>query len=135
MSDRDTHLLRLRPEIASAKVTEHMSEDEQFQNAVLRPIIKFQNSLLVAMFKNYISKYKNTFHELQGQKRFDYIENAVQKNMKFRNSLKGVIIGQFTLEEYGQYVRNSSALNKRMMSMVVERFKDQMQLFEEEALV
>jgi len=135
MSDRDTHLLRVRPEIASAKVTKHMSEGEKFQNAVLRPIIKLQNPLIVAMFKNYIKKYKNAFHQLQGQKRFDYIENAVQKNMKFRNSLKGVIIGQFTLEEYGKYIQHSSALNKRMMSMVVERLKDQMQLFEEATLV
>jgi len=51
------------------------------------------------------------------------------KDQKFRNSVKGMIIGQFTVEEYQQYCRNSSALNKRMMNMVIERLKDQVQLF------
>ena len=135
MSDRCTHLLRLRPDIPSARVTQNMSEDEKFQNRTLRPIIKFQNPLFVAMFKNYIAKYKNSFHQLSPQKRFEYIENAVQKDMKFRNSLKGIVIGQFSLEEYQTYIKNSSALNKRMMNMVVERLKDQIQLFEEGTLV
>jgi len=52
------------------------------------------------------------------------------KDQKFRNSVKGMIIGQFTVEEYQQYCCNSSALNKRMMNMVIERLKDQVQLFD-----
>ena len=55
--------------------------------------------------------------------------------MKFRNSLKGMVIGQFTLEEYDLYTTNSSALNKRMMNMVIERLKDQIQIFTAPALV
>ena len=50
------------------------------------------------------------------QSSFVYIENAIHKDMKFRNSLKGMIIGQFTVEEYDRYIENSSALNKRMMA-------------------
>lgn len=107
-----------------------MSKDEQFQNGTLRPIIKFQNSLLIEAFRNYIMKHKNSFYELSIQKRINYIENAIQKDVKFRNSLKGMIIGQFTVEEYTTYIQNSSALNKRMMNMVVERLKDQVQAFE-----
>ena len=52
--------------------------------------------------------------------------------MKFRNSLKGIIIGQFTLEEYELYILNSSALNKRMMQIVKERIKSNIQLLEYE---
>ena len=46
-----------------------------------------------------------------------------------------MLIGQFTLEEYERYIENSSALNKRMMNMVIERFKDQIQIFTAPALV
>ncbi len=60
----------------------------------------------------------------------DYIENAIHKNMKFRNSLKGILIGQFTIEEHRSYVGNSSALNKRMMGIVKERLKQNIQLLE-----
>ncbi len=135
MNDRSNDLLRFRPEIPSARITENMSDDERFQNKSLRPIIKFQNPLLVAAFRNYISKHKNGFHDLVLDKRLEFIENAIQKDIKFRNSLKGMIIGQFTLEEYGIYIQNSSALNKRMMNMVIERLKDQVQVFEQAVLV
>ncbi len=130
MNDRSTELLRFRPLLPNAKVTDDMSLDEQFQNATLRPIIKFQNNLLIAAFRNYTNKHKNSFYELNLPKRLEYIERAVQKDVKFRNSLKGMIIGQFTVEEYEGYIQNSSALNKRMMTMVIERLKDQVQLFD-----
>lgn len=135
MSDRSHSLLRIRPEIPSALITKNMSVEEHFQNLTLRPIIKFQNHLLVMVFKNYIAKYKNAFYDLTLEKRFDYIENAVQKDIKFRNSLKGIMIGHFTSEEYEIYIENSAALNKRMMRMVTSRLKDQIQLFEIEVLV
>lgn len=135
MSDRSQSLLRIRPEIPSARLTENMSDEELFQNRTLRPILKFQNHMFVVVFKNYISKYKNSFYELTLEKRFEYIENAVQKDIKFRNALKGIIIGHFTAEEYEIYIKNSSALNKRMMRMVNNRLKDQIQLFEIEVSI
>ena len=85
---------------------------------------------MVAVFKNYARKHKNVFYDLSIEKRLDYIENAIHKDMKFRNSLKGVMIGQFTLEEYDTYIQNSSALNKRMMNIVKERLKSNIQLLE-----
>ena len=130
MNSRDTYLQSIRPIISSALVTDNMSEDERFQNKTLRPIIKLQNDLFLAVFKNYIKKYKNVFYNLSLEKKMIYIENAIQKNIKFRNSLKGMIIGQFTIEEYETYIQNSSALNKRIMNIIMERLKDQVQLFE-----
>ena len=59
-----------------------------------------------------------------------FIENAVQKDIKFRNSLKGIVIGLFTTYEYRDYTQNSSNLNKRMMNIVAESVKNQVQLLE-----
>ncbi len=130
MDSRDRVLLELRPEIPSAKIFPGMSEDEKFQNQTLRPVAKLQDDLLVAVFRNYVRKHKNVFYDLSVEKRLDYIENAIHKDMKFRNSLKGIVIGQFTLEEYEKYIQNSSALNKRMMNIVKERLKSNIQLME-----
>ncbi len=130
MENRETNLLAIRPQILNARVSKNMSDDEQFQNKTMRPIIKLQGDLLIEVFKNYIKKRKNTFYELPLEKRMDFIENAIQKDMKFRNSLKGMIIGQFTVEEYLMYNKNSSALNKRMMNIVKERLQDNVQLLE-----
>jgi hypothetical protein len=133
--DRTQKLQSIRPTIASAKIMPDMSDDERFQNQTLRPIIKFQNDLLLVSFQNYIKKMKNTFYELKLEKRLDYMAKAIQKDIKFRNSLKGMIIGQFTVDEYEVYIQNSSALNKRMMSMVVKRLQDQIQIFEKHELI
>tara|TARA_R110000868_G_scaffold109602_5_gene297841 strand:- start:96 stop:503 length:408 start_codon:yes stop_codon:yes gene_type:complete len=135
MNERDNNLIAIRPVIASARISDAMSSEEYFQNKILRPVLKLQNPLLLVVFKNYIKKYKNNYFTLSLEKRLDYIENAIQKDIKFRNSLKGIIIGQFTIEEYQLYIENSSALNKRMMNMVIERLKDQVQFFELEVLV
>lgn len=130
MDVRDIALLELRPEIPSARVLPGMTSEESFQNKTLRPIAKLQNDLLVAVFGNYARKHKNVFYDLSIEKRLDYIENAIHKDMKFRNSVKGIIIGQFTIAEYEEYILNSSALNKRMMNIVKERLKSNIQLLE-----
>tara|TARA_R110002072_G_scaffold48716_12_gene133220 strand:- start:7116 stop:7523 length:408 start_codon:yes stop_codon:yes gene_type:complete len=134
MNSRDLELVALRPEIPSAIVTSLMSFDEKFQNKTLRPIVKLQNDLFILVFRNYISKHKNVFYTLSLEKRLQYIENAIQKDIKFRNSLKGMVIGQFTIEEYELYIQNSSSLNKRMMNLVIERLKSNIQLLEHECV-
>jgi len=130
MSSRDLTILNLRPEIPTATINQTMSDDEFFQNNTLRPIAKLQNDLLVEVFKHYIKKHKNVFFELTVDRRLDYIENAIHKDMKFRNSLKGIIIGMFTIDEHRIYTQNSSSLNKRMMAIVKDRLKSNIQLFE-----
>lgn len=132
MNTRTDALLTIRPVIPTALIYEEMSTEERFQNGTLRPLLKLQNELIIAVFKNYITKHKNVFYELSLPKQLDYIENAIHKDMKFRNSIKGMIIGQFTIEEYGVYIENSSALNKRMMNLVKERLISHIQLFQPE---
>ena len=132
MNQLDKNLLMLRPEIPSAIISENMSRDEQFQNKTLRPVAKLQDLLFVEVFRNYIHKHKNTFYGFSIEKRLQFIENAIQRDIKFRNSLKGIMIGQFTMEEYGIYIQNSSALNKRMMNIVKERMFSNIQLLEDQ---
>jgi len=132
MDSRDIVLLNLRPRINTAIVNDSMSEEEIFQNKTIRPVVKLQNDILVQVFKHYIEKHKNVFYDLPIDKRLDYIENAIHKDMKFRNSLKGIVIGMFTSEEHNEYTKNSSSLNKRMMSIVKERLKSNVQLLEYE---
>jgi hypothetical protein len=129
MSSRDYYITENRGEIIGI-VNEFSSNEERFQNITLRPILKMQNDLFVEVFKNYINKHKNDFYSFSVEKKLLFIENAIQKDIKFRNALKGIVIGLFTIEEYVEYIKNSSNLNKRMMNMVIERLKSQVQLFE-----
>lgn len=129
MNERNTFLKEFRGQTIGS-VTNQSSTEESFQNEVLRPILKLQNDLFVASFINYIGKYKADFYIHTVEKKMSIIENAIQKDIKFRNALKGMIIGLFTSDEYAAYIQNSSSLNKRMMGMLIERLKSQVQLFE-----
>ncbi|UPQ78911.1 glyoxalase [Flavobacterium azooxidireducens] len=129
MTTRDSYIIENRGE-ALGVVTEQSSKEERFQNVTIRPILKLQNDLFVDVFKNYISKYKNDFYSYSTEKKLQFIENSIQKDIKFRNSLKGMVIGLFTINEYEEYIKNSSNLNKRMMNMLIERLKSNIQLFD-----
>ena len=130
MEARDTHVLELRGETFGI-INNQSSSEETFQNKTLRPILKMQNDLFIQVFINYAVKQKNVFFSLTPEKKMIYIENVIQRDIKFRNSLKGMIIALFTLEEYAEYIRISSSLNKRMMNMLVERLKSQLQVIEQ----
>ena len=128
MNDRPNDLIKIRP-VLNLKKSSQITDEESFQNETLRPIIKLQSLILIETYKNYISKHKNVFYELSNEKKLDYIENSINKNQKFRNLLKGMITGLFTIEEYHIYKKNSSSLNKRMMNIILKRLQDNLQIF------
>ncbi len=129
MENRDIEIIDMRGGILG-NILPLSSEEEIFQNKTLRPILKLQNDLFIQVFINYAQKQKNVFFTLTPDKKLTYIESVIQKDIKFRNSLKGMVIGFFTVDEYKEYILNSSNLNKRMMNLLVERLKNQVQLIE-----
>ncbi|MFY0481316.1 glyoxalase [Flavobacterium sp. PLA-1-15] len=129
MSTRDQFIREFRGEMLGT-INSQSSADEFFQNETLRPILKLQNDIFIEVFRNYIAKSKTDFYRFTMEKKLQFIENSIQRDIKFRNSLKGIVIGLFTVEEYSRYIQNSSDLNKRMMSLLIERLKNQVLLFE-----
>ncbi|MNG19021.1 hypothetical protein D3C84_1031380 [compost metagenome] len=89
--------------------------------------------MFIAVFINYVNKNKADFYSYTVEKKLQVIENSIQKDIKFRNSLKGIVMALFTIEEYETYIQNSSSLNKRMMNLLIDRLKSQVQLFEVES--
>lgn len=127
MSTREEWLSQLKT-ITFGNTSSSTLPEEKFQNETLRPILKWQNELLVEQFKNYAVKQKSVFFTLTPDKKEAYIENAIQKDIKFRNTLKGTVIGLFSINEYQEYIKNSSNLNKRMMHLIIERLKSQIMI-------
>jgi len=127
METRESFINLLRGE-AIGTTTNQSSVEEVFQNKTLRPILKLQNDLFIEVYINYAIKQKSIFFDYSPEKKLNYIETSIQRDIKFRNALKGMIIGFFTIEEYSTYIKYSSNLNKRMMNMLIERLKSQVQL-------
>ena len=130
MNKRDDLLTQLRNEEPLGKITNGISTEELFQNNTLRPILKFQNNLLIELFLSYASKNKNVFFTLSHEKKCIYIDKVTIADTAFRNQLIGVIVGLFTVEEYLEYTKNSSSFNKRITTILIERWKSQLQLLE-----
>ena len=130
MSNRDHFITTLRGETLG-KINSQTSEEELFQNQILRPILKLQNELFIEQLKNYIVKNKAQFSQFTVDKKLDYIENSILNDNKFRNLLIGTTIGLLQIEEYKLYSKNASALNKRIITMLIERLKSQVQLLDE----
>lgn len=127
MKDRKQLILALRPNIESINKGLNTKEIEVFQNEVLRPILKFQNKILLHSFINYARQYKGVFFKLSTQDQMDYIHQALHTNQRFRSNIAGLVIGLFTIEEYHYYSLNLSALNKRIISMVIQRLQTQLE--------
>ena len=127
MNTRDVFLRQVRGEqLGELKV--ELSPDEYLQNLVLRPILKLQNELLIAVLNNYFIQNKIDFHSQSTEKRMELIENCIKKDVKLSSQLKGLIIAFFTLDEFVLYAQNQSNFNKRIISMLIERFKSQLQV-------
>ncbi len=61
MNDRPNDLRRIRPQIKKTQTFSTMRPEERFQNSTLRPILKLQNPLFIAVFHQYIEKRKGVF--------------------------------------------------------------------------
>jgi len=133
MTSRDDQLLKMRPEIAKAKILPGTSDEEKFQNEVLRPIAKLQNDVLVEVFKHYIIQRKNVFHTLGSTDKMDYMANAINKDSKLKKFIRGIFVGLFTLEELDYYQAQPSKINRRMHNLIRERLQSQVQVFDNQS--
>ena len=124
--NRDAQLLALRPTIDAAVVSGTMTNEEKFQNQTLRPILKWQNPLLLSVFRHHIKLRKNVFSRLSVEERCHYIVQALQKDITLRSTLKGIMVGQFTDAEFRQYASMTRAVDKRMLQMIEQRLQSQL---------
>ena len=127
MNSRDSFLNEFRgPSLGQN--TSQSSEGEMFQNATLRPILKLQNDLIVLVFQNYVNQIKLPFKDFTVEKKMSSIATIISKDIQLQNTLKGIVIGLFTTEEYDYYSKTISNSNKRIKAMLIERLQSQLQL-------
>lgn len=126
MQDRTSSLLAIRPNIDTINKSLKTKDVEAFQNNILRPILKFQNELLLESFMNYARQHKDVFFKLPAPQQKNYIYQSVNTNQRFRSKLIGMVIALFTIEEYQYYSLNLSPLNKRIISMLIQRLESQL---------
>lgn len=118
-------LLALRPEIPVIDHEIVTNPAEKFQNETLRPILKLQNDLLVAVYRQYVEDRKSVLFKLPEPKRPTYIADSLKKDQRLRNMMLGMIMGLFSEEEYAEYTADKREISKRAISMLITRLQDQ----------
>lgn len=120
--NRTAQILALRPTIVidESKVS---LNNEDFQNNTLRPILKFQNELILALVKNQLLDLK--IPNKVGEKQL-FIQQIIQKNQVLRQQLIGLTIGLFDQSEMDFYLNNQTEINKRISQLMVKRVTDQL---------
>ena len=122
--NRVDKIIACRPSIASKDMI-NISDEEKFQNEVLRPILKFQNNLLIRLFLSKCKNYKINFTHFNIEEKSSFIEKTLIKDSKLKILFIGTIVAFFTLEEYEKYEEKQQAYNKRIIKMLTERLKEQ----------
>ena len=124
--NRDDAVKNIRP-VLTIDSTQN-SSIEKFQNDTLRPILKFQNSILLAQFNKYIRKFKPAFNAYNQNTQRNYIEDVLKRDPRIKNSLIASIVSMMTLEEYEFYCENKAEVNKRTIGMLVDRMKSHLEM-------
>lgn len=125
MKDSRAAIKSIRPDIPSITEQHSASTVEQFQNETLRPILKLQNDLLVALFQDYITLRKGKFHKLSHQGKAQFLTDSLKKDQKFRHLLLGSILGHFTQSEYAVYQAHKAEISRRITTLLIQRLQDQ----------
>ena len=98
--------------------------EEDFQNKVLRPIIKMQSDLLIAHLHEQLKASKIELDQLSRAKKEAALTNLFSKNQAFKREVLGMVIGHFSLEEYEVYVGMNKEINRRIGQIVLNRCLD-----------
>ncbi|WP_294322821.1 glyoxalase [uncultured Chryseobacterium sp.] len=104
------------------------SATEIFQNQTLRPVLKLQNEIYLMLFKDYALRKISDFDTLKREQKITFIDQSLQKDNALRNTFIGITIGMLTSEEMKIYLSDVKSFNKRIISMLTERIKSQLEL-------
>lgn len=115
----DKELQNIRPDVITEKVV--FNELEEFQNEVLRPILKYQHSL----FELFISNSKEVSILLNKglplETRRAGLKQIISKQPHLKYLFIGQVCGLFTNLEYKYYLENKQDLDKRLIAMIIDR--------------
>ncbi|MFY7670763.1 glyoxalase [Tenacibaculum sp. MEBiC06402] len=101
-----------------------IGKTEGFQNVTLRPILKLQHDIIILVFKNWAVKHKIKLTAMKKDELSKVLDNSFSKNNVVKNQLLGIVIGQFTADEFEEYQIDSSEYNKRIFTMIKKRLFD-----------
>lgn len=125
--ERDGALRQMRPELPISEPTAVTSVAEKFQNETIRPVVVFQHTILMAQMRHYLRLFKPAFNAYNQRVQRAYLHDVLKADSRIRNSLIASVVSLFTLPEYETYCTLKSEANKRIISILTQRFQDNLE--------
>lgn len=119
-SDTRNHLKTIRPVIS----TEPVSEEQvylRFQNESLRPILKLQHELIVALATGTRGFDQLQHHAKSKEEFINLIVHFIGRQAELRHQLIGMVIGHFTTDEWQHYTMHVAEYKKRIIHLSATR--------------
>ena len=110
--------LKPRPLLSLNKAN---SEEEIFQNEILRPILKLQHELIITLAQEFLKSRNITWEKVKEKDPFQWLNINIKRDIPFKNQLIGMVIGQFSKNELDEYLTFQKEMNKRIINMMTER--------------
>ena len=110
--------LKPRPLLSLKKAN---SEEEIFQNEILRPILKLQHDLVITLAQEFLKSRNITWEKVKEKDPFQWLNINIKRDIPFKNQLIGMVIGQFNKNELDEYLTFQKEMNKRIIKMMTER--------------
>ena len=117
---KEDKLLGLREEILTEK--SEQTPIEQFQNTTIRPILKYQHTILIVFFNSNVHVQYIVSANFSLLKKQNQLKLFASKQLAFRAQLLGMVTGLFTDAEFEFYLSEKVNLDKRISNMIIERF-------------
>ena len=117
---KEDKLLGLREEILTKK--SEQTPIEQFQNTTIRPILKYQHTILIVFFNSNVHVQYIVSANCSILKKQNQVKLFVSKKLAFRAQLLGMVSGLFTDAEFDFYLSEKVNIDKRITNMILERF-------------
>lgn len=121
--DTNERTAPVRPLVATEPTA--VSPAEQFQNQTIRPILKLLDGSIQKLWQHHWPKRKTPFERLTKPDKLAYIERAVREDTRLRLTLVGMVLGQFTPDEWPTFVADEAEITRRMVSMLTQRLQSQ----------
>ena len=117
----DAAILALRP-LVPTEITDAADTVGAFLHATLRPVLKLQNDLLLAVMADFVRDHHIT---LRPTDQHHQLAELLGRNTKLRYTVVGLITGLFTADEYAFYRQHRPELNRRLLELAQRRVLDQ----------
>ena len=125
MTSRDRQLLALRPEIATADPDAASSDAEAFLHRTLRPVLKLQNDVLLALVAADVRKRVTGFARFAPDDQRERLDQMLRQDSRLKDRLLGVVLGALTAGELAFTLENESEVRRRIMALLAERVRSQ----------